>query len=140
MLETEPKIVAAYVDTGRVKLIFRHILDYGSQSLLASQAAECAGDQAKFWPMHELLYQRQGAVFNATAALYKGWATADLKLDSAAFGACMDSARYKSKVEGQHAAAKAAGIRLRPTFEINGRRVSGALDFTEFQKIFDAIH
>lgn len=140
MLETEPKIVAAYVQTGRVKLIFRHILDYGSQSLLASQAAECAGDQAKFWPMHELLYQRQDAVFNATNAVYKGWAANDLKLDSQAFGACLDSGKYKSKVQAEHAAAKAAGIRLRPTFEINGQRVSGALDYTEFQKIFDAIH
>lgn len=140
MLETEPQIDEAYVKPGRVKLIFRHILDYGSQSLLASQAAECAGDQGKFWPMHGLLYARQDAVFNATAATYKGWAAADLKLDGQAFGACMDSAKYKSKVEGEHAAAKAAGIRLRPTFEINGRRVSGALAFTEFQKIFDAIH
>lgn len=140
MLETEPKIVEAYVKTGRVKLIFRHILDFGPQSLLASQAAECAGDLGKFWVMHGLLYERQPAVFNATPAVYKGWAANDLKLDSQAFGACLDGGKYKSKVEGQHAAAKAAGIRLRPTFEINGKRVPGALPFAEYQKIFDAIH
>ena len=139
MLETEPNIVEAYVKTGRVRLIFRHILDYGSQSLLASQAAECAGDQGKFWVMHGLLYERQDAVFSATASVYKGWAASDLKLDGPAFGACLDGGKYKSKVEGQHAAAKAAGIRLRPTFEINGKRYAGALDFAEFQKIFDTV-
>lgn len=138
-METEPKIVEAYVKTGRVKLIFRHILDFGSQSLLASQAAECAGDQGKFWVMHGLLYERQDAVFGANAGVYKGWAASDLKLDNQAFSACLDGGKYKSKVEGQHAAAKAAGIRLRPTFEINGKRYFGALAFEEFQKIFDAI-
>ena len=138
-METEPKIVEAYVKTGRVKLIFRHILDFGPQSLLASQAAECAGDQGKFWATHGLLYERQAAVFSATAAVYEGWAANDLKLDAPAFGACLEGGKYKSKVEGQHAAAKAAGIRLRPTFEINGKRYFGALAFEEFQKIFDAI-
>jgi protein-disulfide isomerase len=138
-VETEPKIVEAYVKTGRVKLIFRHILDYGSQSLLASQAAECAGDQAKFWEMHELLFQRQDAVFDANAAVYKGWAANDLKLEVRAFASCLDSGKYKGKVEGQHAAAKAAGVRFRPTFEINGKRYEGALTYEEFQKIFDAI-
>jgi protein-disulfide isomerase len=138
-VETEPKIIEAYVKTGRVKLVFRHILDFGSQSLLASQAAECAGDQGKFWAMHGLLYERQDAVFSATAAVYEGWAASDLKLDVPAFNPCLDGGKYKTKVEAQHAAAKAAGIRLRPTFEINGKRYFGALAFAEFQKIFDAI-
>jgi protein-disulfide isomerase len=138
-VETEPKIVDAYVKTGRVKLVFRHILDFGPQSLLASQAAECAGDQGKFWEMHGLLFQRQDTVFSANSDVYKGWAANDLKLDAQAFASCIDGGKYKSKVEGQHAAAKSAGVRLRPTFEINGKRYFGALPFAEFQKIFDAI-
>ncbi len=139
MLETEPKIVDAYVKTGRVKLVFRHILDFGAGSLFASQAAECAGDQGKFWAMHHLIYQRQDAVWTANVELFKNWAKQDLKLDADAFGACLSSGKYKSKVEQQYADARASGVRIRPTFDINGKRLPGALNFDEFKKVIDAI-
>ena len=139
MLETEPKIVDTYVKTGRVKLIFRHILDYGELSLLASEAAECAGDQGKFWPMHELLFQRQNDVFNGTPGLYKGWAQSDLKIDANAFGTCLAGNKHKAKVEGAYAAARAAGVRLRPTFDINGKRIQGAVDFAIFKQTIDSL-
>src|SRR5438046_2033667 len=106
-METEPQIVETYVTTGRVKLIFRHILDYGENSLLASQAAECAGDQGKFWAMHGLLFARQDLVFNGSAELYKGWAKDDLKINADTFGACLSGNKYKSKVESEYAAARA---------------------------------
>jgi protein-disulfide isomerase len=139
VLETEPKIVDAYVKPGRVKLIFRHILDYGDPSLFASQAAECAGEQGKFWAMHELLFQRQDLVWTGTVDLFRNWARDDLKIDADRFATCVSSGKYKSKVDGVYAAARASGVRVRPTFDINGKRVQGALDFSEFQKIFDAL-
>src|SRR5438309_10741396 len=136
-METEPKIVETYVKTGRVKLIFRHILDYGENSLLASQAAECAGDQGMFWAMHGLLFARQDLVFNGSVALYKRWAKDDLKVDAEAFGACVGSGKYKNKVESEYAAARAAGVRFRPTFDINGKRITGAVEFAIFQQAID---
>ncbi|MBI3734464.1 MAG: thioredoxin domain-containing protein [Chloroflexi bacterium] len=139
MLETEPKLKESYVKTGRVKLVFRHILDFGEPSLFASQAAECAGDQGAFWAMHGLLYQRQDAVWTADAALFKGWAKDDLHIDADAFAGCLTSSKYKSKVEAQYAAARASGVRIRPTFDINGKRVQGAISFDEFRKILDAL-
>ena len=139
MLETEPKIVDAYVKPGRVKLIFRHILDYGAPSLLASQAAECAGEQGMFWPMHELLFQRQDAVWTAKPELFGQWAKADLKIDDGRFASCLSSGKYKSKVEGIYAAARQRGVRVRPTFEINEKRVQGALTFDAFKQIIDAL-
>lgn len=139
MLETEPKIVDAYVKPGRVKLIFRHILDYGAPSLFASQAAECAGEQGKFWAMHELLFQRQDLVWSATVDLFRSWARDDLEIDADRFATCVSSGKYKSKVEGVYAAARANGVRVRPSFDINGKRVQGALEFSEFKKILDAL-
>ena len=98
MLETQPQIVEAYVKSGRVKMVFRHLLDFGDPSLLASQAAECAGDQGKFWQMHGLIYQRQNFVFNGNAALYQKWSKEDLKIDDAVFGACMSANKHKAKI------------------------------------------
>lgn len=140
MLETEPQIQNAYVQTGRVKLLFRHLLDLGPQSLLASEAAECAGDQGKFWPMHELLYQRQDKTYSGTAATFQQWARDDLKLDAAAYGACMSNHTHKAKIEQSAAAARSTdGVRVRPTYDINGTRLQGALPFAEFQKAINAI-
>ncbi|MCA1553303.1 MAG: DsbA family protein [Chloroflexi bacterium] len=139
MLETEPKIVNAYVATGRVKLAFHHILDYGAPSLLASQAAECAGDQNQFWAMHHLLFERQSDVWNGNVELFTRWAKDDLKLDASAFATCLTGAKYKSKVESAYAAARASGVRVRPTFDVNGKRYQGALDFKQFKQILDAL-
>ncbi|MBI5879471.1 MAG: thioredoxin domain-containing protein [Chloroflexi bacterium] len=140
MLETEPQIVKAYVQTGRVKLMFRHLLDFGAPSLLASEAAECAGDQGKFWAMHELLYQRQDKTYAGSVAVFQQWATDDLKLDSAGFGACMNSHTHKAKIEQMAAAARSTdGVRVRPTYDINGSRLQGALRFPDFQKVIDAV-
>ncbi len=139
MLETEPKIIDAYVKPGRVKLVFHHMLDFGAPSLLASQAAECAGDQGKFWAMHGLLFERQDAVWTANVDLFKSWVKQDLKIDGDALAACISSAKYKSKVESVYAAARASGVRVRPTFDINGKRLQGALAFSEFMKIIDAL-
>ena len=137
-METEPKIIDTYVKTGRVKLIFRHILDYGANSLLASQAAECAGDQGKFWPMHDLLYERQDQVFDGSSELYKAWARDDLEIDANTFASCLTSSKYKSKVEDEYAKAKSSGVRVRPTFDIKGKRIAGAVDFSVFQQTIDS--
>ncbi len=140
MLETEPRIVDTYVKTGRVKLQFRHLLDFGDGSLQASQAAECAGEQGRFWDMHRLIFQRQSAVFGATPAVFQKWATEDLKIDGTALTSCMASNKYKAKIERSHSAARSTdGVRTRPTFDINGKRLQGALPFAEFQKAIDSI-
>ena len=51
MLGTEPEIKENYVKTGQVKLVFNPVIDLGPRSLLAHQAAACAGEQSMFWPV-----------------------------------------------------------------------------------------
>ncbi len=138
MLETEPQIIEAYVKTGKAKLVFRHILDF-SRSQAASEAAECAGEQGRFWAMHRILYekQREWASASNVSQTFVGYAES-LSLDTIAFGRCYDSHRFAEKVKADNAAAKAGGVRTRPTFDINGRRVEGALPFVQFQQVIDA--
>lgn len=133
-METEPQIVSTYVATGKVKLVYRHLLQLGPDSVRTAEASECAGDQGQFWPMHGMLYQRQDEVFNAANldATLLGFAQ-DLGLDGETFADCLATNKQLEKVQADYRAAQAAGIRSRPVFDINGRQIIGAQPFTVFQ-------
>jgi protein-disulfide isomerase len=138
-VETEPKIVETYIATGKVKLVYRHLLQLGEGSVRTAEASECAADQGAFWPMRDMLYVRQGEVYGA-ADLDTTLATfaTDLKLDTTAFSDCMRTNRHLEAVQADYQAAQAAGVRFRPSFDIGGDRLNGALPFGDFQQRIDA--
>lgn len=138
-METEPKIVETYIATGKVKLVYRHLLQLGEGSVRTAEASECAADQGAFWAMHDLLYARQGEVYSAPDldAALEGFAR-DLKLDTAAFSDCLKTNKHLAAVQADYQAAQAAGVRYRPTFDIVGERLTGALPFSAFQQRIDA--
>ena len=124
MLGTESKILEAYVKPGLMRFQFRHQLNYGKGSELASQTAECAGDQGKFFAMRELLFSNYKRTVTANPIELKALAQ-EMKLDSATFATCLDTEKYLAKVKAQDQARRAAGWARRPTFDINGIRVEG---------------
>jgi protein-disulfide isomerase len=138
-VETEPKITQAYIAPGKVKLIYRHLLQLGDESVRTAEASECAADQGKFWPMHDMLYSRQSEVYASTDldTTLAGFAN-DLSLDGATFSSCMSSHKQLQFVQDDYKAAQAAGVQFRPVFDIDGTRLTGALPFATFQKQFDA--
>ena len=129
-METEPQIVKTYIATGKVKLVYRHLLQLGPGSLRTAEASECAADQGAFWPMHDTLYARQDEVYSASDldTTLVGFAR-DLKLDPATFADCMKTNKHLAAVRADYQAAQAAGVRFRPVFDINGERLTGALPF-----------
>ncbi len=137
MLGTEPDVVTNYVKTGKVKLVFWHILDFGNNSLAASEAAECAGEQGQFWPMHDLLYQEQGQMWSDPRGTAVSLAGSVQGIDIARFQQCMSEGRYAKKVQTDNNARSEQHVRVRPTFDINGRRVEGALPYVPLSKILD---
>ena len=52
----EKDILKNYVDTGKVKIIFKDYNIIGEDSVIASQGAHCANDQGLFWEYHDILY------------------------------------------------------------------------------------
>lgn len=134
-METEPHIIADYIATGKVKLVYRHLLQLGDGSLRTGEASECAADQGKFWPMRNMLYARQDAVYagadlDTTLAGFAG----DLGLDTAKFRSCMQAHTHQQFVQDDYHAAVAAGIQFRPVFDIDGAKLTGALPYPAFQK------
>lgn len=138
MLRVEPEIRRAYVTDGRVSLAFHPVLDHGDTSRLAHRTAECAAaqDPAAFWTMHDLLFERQNEIWQAGPALMVSWAT-EIGLDGSAMGACLDDAAVAEKVERLDQARRDAGIRARPSFDLNGRLIQGALPYEQFTALFE---
>lgn len=137
MLDTEPQIIDDYVRPGKVRLIYRHLLQLGAGSELTAEASECAAEQAGFWEMRHQLYAAQDEVFSdaRTASLA---VAAAVGLDPAQIGACLDASTYEAAVRADFAAATAAGIRSRPVFTIGDETLIGAQHYSIFQQRLDA--
>jgi len=130
-----------YVDTGKARLVYRHYpLSFHPAAHISAQAAECAGDQAKFWEMHDKMFFEQSKLGQGTIeygeAEIKTWA-AQLGLNSGDFNQCLDSGKYSQKVDDDSALGSASGVSGTPTIFINGQRIVGAQPYATFKAIID---
>jgi len=135
--ETLPRIEAEYIDTGKVRFVYRHFIALGPASERAAEAAECAREQGKFWPYHDLLFGRAGPLAFTDGRLteYAG----ELRLEPRAFDSCMASGRHQDRIRRESVAAGALGARGTPTFLINGRLLIGAHPFETFKRVLEAM-
>ncbi len=118
----------------KVRLVFRdYPLPFHNNAHTASQAAQCAHEQGKFWPYHDKLFENQQAL---EVDKLKQYAT-QIGLDGPAFNECLDTGRYRSQVDQDYQAGQAAGVTGTPSFFVNGRFLSGAQPFEAFRAIID---
>jgi protein-disulfide isomerase len=103
----------------RVRIAFRHspIEEVHPHALAAAEAAECAGAQGQFWPMHDLLFEHQ--LHLKTHQLH-GYAE-QLGLDMARYTAEMDDHVYLQRIREHQQSGRASGVRGTPTFFVNGK-------------------
>ncbi len=135
----KPNLIKDYVDTGKVKLAFRHYAFLGPESTWAAQASECASEQGKFWEYHDYLYDHQAAENSGAFAKDKliGFAQA-LGLDMPKFSSCVESSKYAKNVSDDLSAGQKAGVNGTPATFINGQIVMGAQPYAAFKTIIDA--
>jgi len=134
--DTLPQITENYINTGKVKLVYRDfpLITRHPNAHKAAQAAECAKDQGKFWDMHDKLYENQRALSVSDLKAY----AADLGLDTAAFNGCLDSGEKTAEVDADMQEASESGISGTPGFFVNGILISGALPYENFKQVIDA--
>jgi protein-disulfide isomerase len=137
-VETEPQIIDAYVRTGKVRLVYRHLVQLGDDSQATAEGSECAAEQGKFWEMRDALYRGQSDVYSDAQAAMTTFATS-LGLDMAQFNSCLSSGEQRQMVNDDYAAAQREGVRSRPEFRLNGERLVGALPFRDFQQRIEAL-
>lgn len=120
----------------RIRLVYR---DYPGPNhpyaKPAAEAAQCAGEQGKFWEYHDVLFDQQTAG--------KGWdffqVAKELGLQEQSFAECMNSHRFSEEVVKDLQDGIALGVTSTPTFFVNGRPLVGAHPIADFQKLIDPL-
>lgn len=129
MLTEEPALIQEYVRTGRVRLVFRDVLNVGERGLRAHEAAACAARQGHFWELHEILFREQDDVWAAgeteLVALLKKKASGISGLDTRQFATCVDERQTRARLQASDAEQRRRGINTQPIFEIGAQRIFG---------------
>ncbi len=129
---TVAKIRETYGD--KVRWAFRHFpLGFHDKAEKAGEAAACAGDQGKFWEMHDRLW---ASTEKLAVPDLKQHAVA-LGLDAAKFDQCLDSGQHAGLVARDEETGQGYGVSGTPAFFVNGRPLVGAQPFEAFQQVID---
>lgn len=122
--QTLPQIKTAYVDTGKVRyVVVDNPLPGHRYALPAAEAAHCAGDQGKFWEMHDYLFNNQHLI---KPEALPGFAKT-LGLDEKTFSACMAANRHEPQIQSGGRMAAAAGATGTPSFVVGKTTPDGAV-------------
>ncbi len=109
-----PRIESDYIQSGKIKYFFRDLPEpIDTNAWFKARAARCAGDQGKFWQMHDLLFAHQPATSPEVIAL-----TQTLGVDMGEFNQCISSEKYLQNIRRSAAGAKRMGLYGTPTFLI----------------------
>lgn len=140
--DTEPDILKNYINTGKVRMVFKDFTIIGQDSVNAAHAAHCAQEQGKFWEYHDTLY-------NNWNGENTGWVSSNnllafakqVGLDQATFNQCMTDSKYISTVQGSLSNAKDLGLTGTPDFFIMApdhsiTKIVGAQPFEVFDNLF----
>lgn len=134
--ETLPSIKSEYIDTGKVRFVYRDfpLTSMHPMALAAAEVTECVkkqgGDEA-FWEIHYKIFENYQQI--STANL-KAWATElGYNIDS-----CLDSGEMEQEIQDDLKDGVAAGVRGTPAFFVNGKLLSGAQPFSVFQQVIES--
>ena len=142
--ETIESILTNYVETGKVKILFKDFIVVGQDSIHAANAAHCANDQQMFWQYHSILYNNwagEGTGWVSSEQLNKFANTLGLDMDK--FSNCVSELKWKKLVNASHDDGIALGVTATPTFFVidqnkNVMKITGAQQYDVFKEVFDS--
>ncbi len=118
----------------KVRIVFKdYPLPNHAEAPKAAEAARCAGDQNKYWEMHDAMFANQRAL---GVPSLKQQARA-LGLDGAAFDSCLDSGKHAAAVQAGAELGSRMGVNSTPTLYINGRALVGAQPYDAFRQVIE---
>ena len=143
--ETEESILINYVETGKVKMLFKDFIVVNEDSVNAASAAHCANDQKMFWQYHSTLYNNwdgEGTGWASSEQLHQFAVT--LGLDMNEFSECISQSKWKDLVLSSHADGRTLGVDATPTFFIIDEnnevlKIVGSQRYDVFQEVFDSL-
>ncbi len=105
--------------TGRLRFVYRHfpLEEVHPHAISAAEAAECAGAQGRFWPMHDLLFENQARLKLHQLRDY----AEQLQLDMVRYTLEMNDHVYLQRIREHMQNGLESGVRSTPTFFVNGK-------------------
>ncbi|MBL6928022.1 MAG: DsbA family protein [Rhodospirillales bacterium] len=136
--ETLPKIKKAYIDTGKVRLVFRDF-PLGKLALIASMLPHCAGPD-RYFGFLEVLFRSQRTWAGSNNPLLELTRMARMGgMSEETVNACLNNQALFESIQKRAAEdGEKFDIESTPSFVIDGKTISGNLPFEEFQKVIDA--
>jgi protein-disulfide isomerase len=145
--EVMPILQEEYIDTGKLKFVMREypLSNLHKNATNASIAAQCAGDQGKYWEMHNLLFENQKQLGVDNLKSFAG----TIGLDTATFNECLDGKKTEKQVRKDMASGAKLGMRGTPGFFIGltdqsdpdkvelSVFIKGAMSIDQFQASID---
>jgi len=138
--QTEQQLIDAFIATGKVRFVYRSYGEFiGPESSRTAEAAYCAGDQGKFWEMHDIIFANQNGENVGNFNDRKIVAFAEkIGLDMGQFNDCFNSNKYADQVTQDGVDGQQAGVKATPSFTINGTLFEGAQPIGAFQTTIEA--
>jgi len=131
--EVFPRLQQAY--PGQIRYVYRDfpLVSIHGNAAPAAEAANCAGDQEKYWEYSEKLFTMERSLNQQSYVEY----ARDLSLDIDQFSQCLESRQYQDEVTADYEYAANLGIRSTPTFFVNGIAIVGAQPFEVFEDLIN---
>ena len=121
----------------RLRFVFRNfpLSDLHEYAALAAESAEAAAAQGKFWPMHDKIFENQGAL---GPELIESIAT-ELGIDLEKFNQEVNGSAYRDRVKQDFMSGVRSGVNGTPTFFLNGTRYNDNPDYPSLVSAIEAL-
>jgi protein-disulfide isomerase len=136
-----------YVRNGKLKyIVMDYPLPFHRNAMKAHVAANCAGQQGKYWPMHDKIFANQRAMKPEQLSEY----AENIGLDPSKFNKCFDDDTQQAEIRADIAEGQKIGVRGTPSFGLGYtdpknskvkvlRVIRGAQPYTTFKSAIDAM-
>lgn len=140
---TEPDVRARIINPGLANLTYMDFpLTQHRNTLAASNAAACADEQGKFWPMHDRLFQAQtewnGEATDVPKPFFKRYAQ-EVGLDIGKWEGCYDARKYQKRISANLAEGLRQGVNSTPSFVIGNKLYAGMRSYDDMKAIVDSV-
>jgi protein-disulfide isomerase len=119
----------------KIRFVFRDFpLTQHANAHPAAVAANCAGEQGKYWDYFRILFSDPRGLVGSELQTY----AQEVGLNLSSFNSCIDSGKYDAEIQADIDDGVRMGVNGVPAFFINGQPLSGPVTFEAFQQRIDA--
>jgi protein-disulfide isomerase len=124
-----PQLTKDFIDTGKLRYVLRDfpLTSIHKDAAKAHEAAHCAGEQGKYWEMHDQLFAHPKEL---QADKLAGHAKTAGVTDGPAFQACVDNGKYEEQSKTSVAEGTKVGVRGTPSFLLGLTEADGTVKAT----------